>query len=279
MHTFDTPGPLSVIVDLSVGRVRILASARTETVVDLQPSHPSRDADVRDAEQTWVELTNSQLTIKVPKRFTLFGRGSSVDVTVHLPEGSDVQVTAAIADVHGSGRLGSCRLKLAMGAVQLETSGALQVNTGMGAVTVDRVGGTADVVTGSGAVRIGAIDGRAEIKNSNGHTWVGSAGGDLRARAANGDVAVDRADASVQAKSANGDIRVLGVARGSVSAETAAGAVEIGIRDGSAAWLDVSTSYGRVSSSLTAADAPGPVGDTVEVRARTQHGDILVRRS
>jgi len=279
MHTFDTPTPISVTVDLSVGRVRIIARARTDTVVDVQPSNPSREADVRDAEQTWVEFTNGRLTVKVPKRFTLFGRGSSVDLTIRLPEGSDVQGAAAVADVHGSGRLGDCRVKLSMGALHLETTGALQVSTGMGDVTVDQVVGAADVATGSGAVRIGTIDGPAVIKNSNGDTWVGSVGGDLRARAANGDVSVDRADASVQARSANGDIRVLDAARGSVSVETSVGAVEIGIRDGSAAWLDVSTGFGRVSTSLTTADVPDPAGNTVNVHARTQHGDILVRRS
>lgn len=279
MHTFDTPAPISVTVDLAVGRVRIVASARTDTVVDVQPSNTSREADVRDAEQTLVELTNGRLTVRVPKRFTLFGRGSSVDLAIQVPEGSDLQGAASIADVHGSGTLGDCRLKLAMGAVNLGTTGGLQVTTGMGDITVDEVRGAADVATGSGAVRLGSVGAAAVIKNSNGDTWVGSVGGDLRARAANGDVVVDRADASVQARSANGDIRVLGVARGSVSVETSVGVVEIGIRDGSAAWLDVSTGFGRVSSSLTAADAPGPVGDTVEVRVRTQHGDILVRRS
>jgi len=279
MHTFDTPEPISVTVDIGVGRVRVIAGPRTDTVVEIQPSNPSREADIRDAEQTWVELTNGRLAIKVPKRFTLFGRGSSVDVTLHLPEGSEVQATAAMADVHSSGRLGDCRVKLAMGALHLESTGALQVNTGMGDVTADEVVGQADIATGSGSVHVGAITGSAVIKNSDGDTWVGGVGGDLRVRAANGDITVDRADASVQAKSANGDVRVLGVTRGSVAVETSNGALEIGVRDGTSAWLDVKTGFGHVSTSLTAADAPGPAGDTVDVRARTAHGDIVVRRS
>ena len=77
------------------------------------------------------------------------------------------------------------------------------------------------------------------VKNSNGDTWVGEAGGDLRLSAANGSIAVDVAHAGVVAKSANGDVRLGEVVRGSVVLETRLGDLEVGIREGTAAWLDV----------------------------------------
>ena len=127
-------------------------------------------------------------------------------------------------------------------------------------------------------MRLRELDGGAVIKNSNGDTWVGVASGDLRVNAANGSIAVDLAQASVVAKSANGDVRLGEVVRGSVVLETAIGDLEVGIREGTAAWLDVSSRVGRVHNALDAADAPEPSAETVEVRARTSVGDIVIRR-
>ena len=118
----------------------------------------------------------------------------------------------------------------------------------------------------------------AVIKNSNGDTWVGVAGGDLRLAAANGDIAVEESRASIVARSANGDVRLGDATRGAVVLETKLGDVEVGIREGTAAWLDVSAAAGKVHNALDAGDAPEPAAATVEVRARTSFGDVMIRR-
>ena len=56
------------------------------------------------------------------------------------------------------------------------------------------------------------------------------------------------------------------------------GDLEVGIREGTAALLDVSSQFGRVKNTLAAADAPEPSAETVEVRARTSIGEIVIRR-
>ena len=106
---------------------------------------------------------------------------------------------------------------------------------------------------------------------------VGVADGDLSLSAANGNIAVDVARASVGAKT--GDVRLAEVERGSVVLETHAGDLEVGIRDGTAAWLDVSTTMGKVHNALNTADAPEPSDETVELRARTSVGDVVIRRA
>ena len=127
-------------------------------------------------------------------------------------------------------------------------------------------------------MRLGALDRSAVVKNSNGDTWIGTARGDLRVSAANGDIAVEVAEASVVAKSSNGDVRLGDVVRGSVVLETRIGDLEVGIREGTAAWLDVRATAGRVHNALDAAEAPDRSADTVEVRGRTSAGSVVVRR-
>jgi DUF4097 and DUF4098 domain-containing protein YvlB len=134
------------------------------------------------------------------------------------------------------------------------------------------------VTAGSGDVRLRELDTTGVVKNSNGDTWVGTAGGDLRIKAANGSIAVDLANATVVAKSANGDVRLGEVVRSSVVLETSLGDLEVGIREGTTAWLDVRAAAGRVHNALETAEAPEPSSETVEVRARTNAGNVVVRR-
>ena len=79
-------------------------------------------------------------------------------------------------------------------------------------------------------------------------------------------------------KSAHGDVRLGEVVRGSVVLETKVGDLEVGIREGTAAWLDISSRVGKLHNALDSADKPGSSAETVEVRARTSVGDIVVRR-
>jgi Toastrack DUF4097 len=266
---------------LGVGDLRIVASDRTDTMVEVRPSDPAKKADVTAAEQTRVEYAGGRLLIKAPKnwrQYTPRGGGESIDVQVELPAGSQLRGDTGVAALRCQGRLGECRYKTGIGDIQLDQAGAVQLRTGVGDITVERAGGDAELTTGSGSVRIDGIDGRAVVKNSNGDTWIGRVTGDLRVNAANGRISVDQASATVAAKSANGDVRLGEVAHGTVVAQTAFGKVEIGIRDGAAAWLDLNTRYGSVRNDLDAAERPGPGEDAVEVRARTSFGDITINR-
>jgi hypothetical protein len=67
--------------------------------------------------------------------------------------------------------------------------------------------------------------------------------------------------------------------RGSVELGTAYGELEVGVREGTAARLDVRSQFGNVRNLLTASDGPQPSDQRVEVRARTSFGDIVIRRS
>jgi DUF4097 and DUF4098 domain-containing protein YvlB len=280
MSTFDTPEPITATIDLGLGDLRITAGDRGDTVVDVRPSNPSNDEDVKAAEQTRVEYAGGQLLVKAPKLRQWVSRsgGGSIDVTIELPAGSSVHGALASSDCQTEGRLGDCRIKTGLGRIRLDEAGTLNVKSGAGDISVEGATGHAEVTAGTGDIRLRELGASAVIKNSNGDTWIGTASSDLRVKAANGSITVDVAQANVVAKSANGDVRLGDVVRGSIVLETALGDLEVGIREGTAAWLDVNATAGKVYNSLDAAAAPEPSTETVEVRARTSVGTITIRR-
>jgi DUF4097 and DUF4098 domain-containing protein YvlB len=284
MLTYDTPDPITVSIDLGVGDVRITASDRTDTTVEVRPSDPSKEGDATAARQTRVEYARGRLLIKTPRRrqYSVFGGRESVDIDIFLPAGSHVHGEAGLAALHGAGQLGDVRYKTGAGGINLDRVRSAHLRTGAGDVTVDVVAGQpgeqVDVSTGSGVVRIGQLTGIAEVKNSNGDTWIGQAAADLRVRTANGSITVATSTGSLELKTSRGDLRVGEVAAGTVSADTSFGAIGIGVPLGHSAWLDLDTKFGTVRNSLDETQRPDPGEQPITVRARTSFGDITIRR-
>ncbi|MGW0909294.1 DUF4097 family beta strand repeat-containing protein [Streptomyces sp. NPDC002853] len=278
MPSFDTPEPISANAHVGAGSIQFTAGDRSDTVVEVRPQDPKRDKDVRAAEQTEVTYASGLLTIKTKER-RVIGPSGSVDVTVGLPTGSHVEVGGSVTQVYGEGRLGEVRVKASVGDVRLDTTGPLKLTVSHGSITVERVEGSAEIATSSGSMRVGIVDGPAVLKNSHGSTTIGAATGDLRVSGANGDIDIVRAESSVTATNAHGILRVGEAVRGEVQLQTNYGAIEVGIREGTAAWLDVSSDNGRVRNTLTASQSPEESEDTVKIRARTKHGNIDIRRA
>jgi hypothetical protein len=280
MRTFDTPEPIIATIDIAAGHVTLKASDRTDTAVEVSPSDPSDDADVRAAQQTVLDCSGGKLVVKGPKQRkpTLFGRGPAIDVLVELPTGSTVDVESW-GEVTGEGRLGDTRVQTAVGPLRLEETGPARLRTAAGDITVTHIIGHADLSSASGDVRVGTVDGTASVKTSNGDLTLGEVTGDLRLSSANGDITVNRAHAELRAKTARGDVRIGEVVRGPIEMHTTFGDLDVGVRTGPAVWLDVSAGVGSVRSELDAADGPGPSDETVEIRGRTGFGDVVLRRA
>jgi DUF4097 and DUF4098 domain-containing protein YvlB len=264
MPTFDTPEPISVIIDLElgIGEIRIAATDRTDTVVNVRARNASSRPDLRAAEQTRIDYSAGQLVVETrhPSR-QLFSRAAAIDIQVELPSGSHVRADTTQGGFRCTGRLGECRFKTYRGDVMIDHAGYVEVTTA------------------SGRIDIGRVDGAAVIRSEGGESRVGAVTGSLRMAGLKGDVQVDKADGDVEVKITQGDIRLEDVARGSVVATTVAGTLDIGIREGSAAWLDVRSEMGALRNQLDSAADPEPTDETVEVRARTYGGDIVVRRA
>ncbi|AJF68706.1 DUF4097 family beta strand repeat-containing protein [Streptomyces vietnamensis] len=278
MPSFDTPAPISVTAYVYAGSLQFVASDRLDTVVEVRPRNPKKDLDVRAADQTEVTCTGGALTVTTPKA-NLLGRGGTVDVTVELPTGSRIDMTGAASALIGEGRLGEVRVKTSAGDVRLDTTGPLHLTASHGQTTVERVEGTAEITSSTGNLRVGTVDGHAVLKNSHGATTVGTVTGELRVSGANGSIDIARAESSVTGTSTNGALRIAEVCRGEIQLETSNGSIEIGIRSGTAAWLDVNSNRGHVRNTLSASEAPEETEETVKIRARSNWGNIDIRRA
>jgi hypothetical protein len=263
-----------------LGDIKIIASDRTDTVIEVRPSDAAKKDDVRAAQETEVDFAAGNLTVKAPtwwtKMNTLLGANPSIDVTIEVPAGSRLHGTAHACRFLVTGELGECELKSHLGNLQLDKVGPLKLQTSAGNVTVDQVTSGASITT-NGIVHIREINGSAVVKNTHGDSTIREIAGDLQMNAANGNITVERPRGSVTAKTANGSIRVGDAARGTLRLETATGELEVGIHPGSAAYLDVHTKSGAIQNLMESADQPTQGEETVHVYARNSFGNITIR--
>jgi DUF4097 and DUF4098 domain-containing protein YvlB len=288
LSKFSTPAPIAVALDLYVADVRLIVSDRADTTVDVRPNNPDKAADVKAAENTRVEYDEASRTLSIVSRkprsrFVNFSskRPESIDVIIQLPSDSDVRGEADLGDLAADGVLGTVVFKTGLGAVQLEETGPLNLRNGLGQVSVKGVSGSAEVHAGSGDIRIRAVDGAAQVSNGNGKIRVGEVTGPATVKVSNGSVIVDHALSDITAENSNGEVRIGEVVRGKVSATTKNGSVEVGVRQGSAALLELNTGVGRVYNEIPNADAPAADEqvERVEIRASTKLGDVTIRRA
>ncbi|MFF9573087.1 DUF4097 domain-containing protein [Streptomyces sp. NPDC014685] len=296
MPSFETPEPISATLELEAGTARITAGKRTDTVVEVLPRDGSDNNDVRAVQQTQVTCSGGRLTIRTPKKRTPFGKPGSIEVSIELPAGSDIRGRSGMGGFFCEGGFGEVVLKTSLGDIQVDEAAGADLRTDHGDIRLAHSAGDAEVV-GGGRIEIGTVTGTATVKNSNGATRIGEVTGNLKTNAANGDISVGVAHGTVGAKSANGrieidvahagveamcsngGIRVGDVIRGRTDLHASVGNLEVGIHQGTAAWLDLNTKYGRVRNLLEPSAGPADSDETAEVYARTATGDIIVRRA
>jgi DUF4097 and DUF4098 domain-containing protein YvlB len=261
MPKFDTPQPITAKVEISAGAVRLVATERDDTVVDVRPRDETRTQDVKAAEQVRVDFNNGTLLVSSHRGFSLPRRGAVV-VDIALPAGSRLDASAASANIAADGQYADCKFATA--------SGDLEVGSVVGHLRAD---------TASGGLTVGDIDGSALVSTASGDVAIRDLDGDVKFRAASGALTVERLQGNVNAQTASGDVGVATAVHGGVSVHTGSGEVVVGIAEGTAAQLDLTTGSGEVRNSLTPSDGPAEGDQTLVVHARTRSGDVVVQRA
>ncbi|MFD7057826.1 DUF4097 family beta strand repeat-containing protein [Streptomyces sp. NPDC059906] len=178
MQTFDTPAPISALLDVPAGRIRFIAADRTDTTVEVLPADASKGRDVKVAEQTRVGFGDGVLRIETPVKNQFMGATGAVEVTVRLPAGSRVEAKAAAAEFRGVGRLGDVGFEGAHGPVKLDEAASVRLATAAGDISVGRLDGDADIRTEKGDIRIAeAVRGEVVLRTGAGDLSVGAAAG------------------------------------------------------------------------------------------------------
>jgi DUF4097 and DUF4098 domain-containing protein YvlB len=178
MQKFDTPAPVSVVLDIPAGRVQFTATDRADTAVEVLPVNASKGRDVKVAEQTTVEYGDGVLRIETSANNQILGPSGSIEVTVQLPAGSRIAAKAASAELRAVGRLGDVTFEGAHGAVKLDEAASVRLTTDAGDVEVGRLTGPAEISTKKGDIRITeAVRGTVVLRTQAGQISVGAAAG------------------------------------------------------------------------------------------------------
>ncbi len=276
MSTFTTPEPITATVTTAGARVRVAAGDRSDTVVLIEPVNSASKADVKVAENTKVDFTAGELSIKTTKSGD---KNGSVAITIALPAGSKLVLNTAWTDVHTDGPLGDCELNLASGQVQLDHIAALRANLAAGEVAIGHIAGTADIDGGTAGVRIGEAEGVVRYQGTTGKVWIGRAVSDVDLGGSSGSFDIDRAEGSVIAKAADCPIRIGRITSGQAELMNASGGIEVGIGADTAASVDANSTKGVVRNSLPEQDNPGEFDHKVTLYARTRLDDIVIHRA
>lgn len=179
MQRFDTPAPVSAVLDIPAGHIRFIAADRDDTTVEILPADASKSRDVKAAEQTTVEYGDGVLRIEAsPAKNRILGASGSVEVTIQLPAGSRVEAKAAAAEFRGVGRLGDVDYEGAQGSVKLDETANARLTLQAGDVSVGRLGGPAEISTQKGDIHIAeAVRGTVTLRTEHGEISIGAAPG------------------------------------------------------------------------------------------------------
>jgi DUF4097 and DUF4098 domain-containing protein YvlB len=283
MPVYTSPEPITAVVEVSGAQLTVRATDRTDTQVEVRPHNPTSTADTDLAAITTVDFANGWLSVRggrdaKSRLRAMFGGGARVDVEIDLPAGSALEVRGW-GDVVATGTLGRVEVDSGMAEVTLGRVGRLRVKTSMGDIRVAQVDADGDLSTSAGGIQVDVAKAKLTARTSAGDVTVGDADGELILSTSMGEVRVDRADGPVSAKSKAGNVRVGRVRRGRATLESTYGTLEVGVAQGTAAWLEVNARHGQVHSDLQATDGPAPTEETVEIRASAAYGDIILRRA
>ena len=178
MQKFDTPAPISAVLDIPAGRVQFIAADRADTTVEVLPANASKGRDVKAAEQTTVEYADGILRIETSAKNQYLGPSGSIEVTVKLPAGSQVEAKAASAELRALGRLGDVAFEGAYRQIKIDEAASARLTAIDGDVEIGRLGGPAEISTQRGDIRIAeAMRGTVVLRTQSGDISVSAAAG------------------------------------------------------------------------------------------------------
>ncbi|MFJ8081919.1 DUF4097 family beta strand repeat-containing protein [Streptomyces sp. NPDC096205] len=177
MQKFDTPAPVSAVLDIPAGIIRFIAADRADTTVEVLPADAAKGRDVKAAEQIEISYEDGVLRIEAPAaKNRILGSSGAVEVTVQLPAGSHVEAKAAAAELRGVGRLGDVLFEGQQATVKLDETAGARLTLQAGDISLGRLGGPADITTQKGDLTIAeAVRGTVTLQTQHGNISIATA--------------------------------------------------------------------------------------------------------
>ena len=264
-HAFAATGPQKVHVELQSGDVDLETTDEPLLTVDV---------DGTGAEDVRVDRTEAGIEVVAPRHTGFLSSSRDYRVRLRVPVDSDLSTRLGSADVRTRGRLGAVHLTSGSGDVDVEEVRTASVKTGSGDISLGTVAEDAELKAGSGDVRLRTVGHAARVVTGSGSIEVRDGHGAVSLKSGSGDLAVTSASGDTSLFTASGDLTVGRVERGKVALRNVTGDIRLGVAAGTPVWTEISTTTGRVHSSLPPVGPPHDGQDHVEVRATSVSGDI-----
>ena len=278
-YVFETPEPVDLKVELSTGEINITAADTSVTTVQLEAIHGDNYAKDLIANAR-VEQHGTKISVIMPKnKGGFFGRKGQVRAKITIPHESSLKIDTGSADLEARGRFAQANVNSGSGDIEIEQIASGDLKAGSGDVDVENVVASVKVKTGSGDVKLGPIGGSGDIMAGSGDVVLDAVEGSLKVKTGSGDVVVKAGGERVDAMDGAGDLLIQHVNRGEVLAKTGSGDVTIGVAQGTAAYLDIQTVTGDVTSSLDSTESPLDGDATVAINVISGSGDVVLQRA
>ncbi len=279
--TFETPGVVRLYVENHVGLVTVTAAGAGSTSVSLEAESLAAEELVGQATVECRPAGPRQVvTVQVPRPRGLRNfRRSAVTVRVTVPEGSELSVVTASADVEVQGPVARADVKTASGNVLIDdvTSDVVS-KTASGNVTLGHVGGDVRAHSASGHLRCDSVGGRSVFATTSGDLQVGAAGNRVEVKATSGNVRLGRLAHGARIANVSGDVRVQALSEGHLRVRSVSGDVFVGVVQGVQLHVDVETMSGSVHSDIPLGDRPPDDHHDarVDLSVRSVSGDVEI---
>ena len=284
-RTYETPGGVRLFVDNQVGLVVVTARATGTTVVSLEADTPEAEELVERATVACRPAGPGHVvTVKIPRLQGLrFLHRHEVTVRVEMPEGGQVTVATASADVEIDGPVGEVDVKTGSGDISIDDVAAdVTAKTASGNIVAGRVGGDIRAQTASGDLRCSSVAGAADFCTASGDLEVGAAGSRVEVKATSGDVRLGELARGARVVNVSGNVRVLALGEGALHVRSVSGNVAVGVARDVELHVDVETVSGSVHTDIPLHEAPAPgrrPETRVDLSVRSVSGNVEIGRA
>jgi DUF4097 and DUF4098 domain-containing protein YvlB len=248
--TFEVDGSPDIEVRFESGRVEVRRGSTNQVDVRVDTSSSG----------FIVEQRGNSILVSSDKTTSWLSRGSAY-VEIETPEGSDLTIAVASAQIEVDVPLGKVDIKTASGDIEIDRVENLTAKTA------------------SGDTRVEVVERSLRYTSASGDLFLEKAvGGSVTASTASGDIEIEDCGATVDIATASGDTRLGRFTGHSANFKTMSGTIDIGIPRRTEVSLDARLLSGKLRIP-DPEDSMEPAERQVSITAKLVSGDLRINRA